>query len=78
MDCNMPEMNGYEATKIIKQKIKEKEFPQMIIIATTAYVFNEGIMDIYEVGMDGYLSKPLTQAKIRQTILKYLINVIKL
>ena len=42
----MPEMDGFEATKIIRKKIIKKEFPSMIIIATTAYVFNEKIQNV--------------------------------
>ena len=43
MDLNMPVMDGFEATKEIKQSIKEGKYPPMVIVAATAYAFNEKI-----------------------------------
>ena len=36
MDLNMPVMNGFEATKIIKRKITEEIYPKIAIVAATA------------------------------------------
>ncbi len=71
MDCNMPVMDGYEASTVIKQKIHQKEFPPMIICAATAYAFNENIKKVYDAGMDEYLSKPLDVDKVRAMVDKY-------
>jgi len=43
MDCNMPVMNGYTASKIIKKKIKDQIYPPMLIIAVTAYALDTKI-----------------------------------
>ena len=43
MDCNMPVMDGYEATRKIRKKIREKVYPEIAIVAATAYVFNEKV-----------------------------------
>ena len=65
MDINMPEMNGYEASNIIKKRIhEENRYPPMNIIACTAYAFNEEIIDIYGNGMDGYIEKPVDREKL--------------
>ena len=55
----MPVMDGYEATRIIKKKIKDNIYPPMIICAATAFVFNEKIQEVRDAGMDDYLPKPL-------------------
>jgi len=58
MDVQMPEMDGYEATK----RIRALKFPQaqtIRIIAMTANVFREDIERCLEAGMDNHLGKPL-------------------
>ena len=39
MDCNMPVLNGYQTASRIKKNIKENAWPEMRIVATTAYNF---------------------------------------
>jgi len=69
MDINMPEMNGDEATKIIRALDipKAKEIP---IVAMTADVFKEDIEKCLSVGMNDHISKPIVPkiiyAKIKQ------------
>ncbi|MFA5417895.1 MAG: response regulator [Bacteroidales bacterium] len=65
MDIKLPVMIGLEATKLIK-----KEFPEMIIIAQTAFTENEHIKFDRDAGFDGYLSKPFSKEQ--------LINMIKI
>jgi CheY-like chemotaxis protein len=38
MDCNMPLMSGYEATRILKDRIEKHELPNIHIVACTAGV----------------------------------------
>jgi len=75
MDCNMPVLDGYEASRRIKKRIASKEFPAMTIVAATAYAFNENIQKVFDAGMDDYLSKPLSLQKIRETVDRVLKGV---
>ena len=69
MDIQMPNMDGYEATKCIRhlQDIKKAEIP---IIAMTANAFQEDAEKCIAVGMNAHLAKPLDIEKVEQTICK--------
>lgn len=56
MDINMPEMDGYKATSIIRTMNKGKNVP---IIAVTAYALRGDREKCIEAGMDDYIKKPL-------------------
>lgn len=58
MDCHMPEMDGFEATRRIKQKYLNHNCPR--IIALTASTTTEDIKNCKESGMDDYIAKPIT------------------
>jgi CheY-like chemotaxis protein len=67
MDVKMPEMDGLEATRIIKL-LK----PDLPIIMQTAYAFNEDIAKAYAAGCSDYLSKPISTEKLNYIYDKYL------
>jgi len=56
MDVRMPEMNGLEATRIIRKRWPDSE---LAIIAITAYALEGDREKCLEAGMDGYISKPV-------------------
>jgi len=56
MDCQMPEMDGYEASRRIRQ---HRHHDRMWIIALTANAMQGDQAKCLEAGMDGYLAKPL-------------------
>lgn len=72
MDIQMPVMDGYEATKIIR-KLKRNDSLTVPILAMTADVFSEDIHAAKAAGMNGHLSKPLNSSIMMKEINK-LIN----
>jgi signal transduction histidine kinase/ligand-binding sensor domain-containing protein/DNA-binding response OmpR family regulator/HPt (histidine-containing phosphotransfer) domain-containing protein len=72
MDCHMPEMDGYEATTMIRSQ--EKLGDHIPIIAMTASALPEDRARCIRVGMDDYLAKPLNRDDLR-IILQRWLNV---
>ncbi|MCZ6617775.1 MAG: response regulator, partial [Gammaproteobacteria bacterium] len=72
MDCHMPEMDGFEATRRIRSLETESRLPRVPIIALTADV-RKGIEEECEsAGMDGYLSKPFSQKDLAAVLAEWL------
>jgi len=70
MDCQMPVMDGYESTRILKKKMKAGEINMCPIVALTANNRDEEHDKLCrEVGMDGHVAKPL-QVEELQYVLK--------
>lgn len=63
MDLNMPVMDGCDATRRIR-KLEDKQKADVIIIAMTAYAFDEDKQQAFDNGMDGYISKPIDIEKM--------------
>lgn len=69
MDMHMPEMDGIQATKIIRKlDNKSKDIP---IIALTANAYKEDKIKCIDVGMNDFMAKPLNKEDLRKIILKY-------
>ena len=71
MDCMMPEMDGFTATREIRKYEQQNNLPSTPIVALTASVLDQDIKKCTEVGMDDYLSKPLKKDKLYTMIEKY-------
>ncbi len=69
MDIQMPEMDGYEATRTIRQDPKFKSLP---IIAMTAHAMKGDEEKCIHAGMDGHVSKPIDQDKLFHTLWRLL------
>ena len=75
MDIQMPEMDGYEATRRIRAM--EKQIPdakRIPIVAMTANVFREDIEKCLEAGMDSHIGKPLDFQEVMEKLDKYLFK----
>ncbi|MBO6825561.1 MAG: response regulator [Sneathiella sp.] len=70
MDIRMPQMDGLEATRIIRETEKGKEIP---IIAVTAEAFEDQHKIITETGIQDIITKPFNPPQILETIEKYCI-----
>ena len=71
MDVQMPVMDGYTATKAIRQWESEKGARATPIIALTAYALKEEIQKSLEVGCTAHLAKPIKKATLIETISHY-------
>jgi PAS domain S-box-containing protein len=66
MDMRLPELDGFQATKIIKEN--KKNIP---IIAQTAHVLSEDREKCLQAGCDEYMSKPIKEAELLAILEKY-------
>ncbi|HIK28699.1 MAG: PAS domain-containing protein [Oscillatoriaceae bacterium SKW80] len=69
MDMRMPVMDGYEATKQIKSRLKEN---QTTIIALTASAFEEERKKILSAGCDDFISKPFKEELLLEKVRQHL------
>lgn len=67
MDLEMPEMDGFDAARIIRQRAAETGL-RVPIIALTAHVFEDVLNKCREAGMEGHIAKPYSLATLNQEI----------
>jgi CheY-like chemotaxis protein len=67
MDVQMPNMNGYEATKAIRALSNPKK-ADIPILAMTANAFEEDKREAYRCGMNGHLAKPINVPELMKAI----------
>jgi CheY-like chemotaxis protein/HPt (histidine-containing phosphotransfer) domain-containing protein len=72
MDCQMPVMDGYTATRVLRQRETETGSARVPVIAMTANAMAGDREKCLGAGMDDYLSKPLNRALLEQTLRKWL------
>lgn len=71
MDCQMPEMNGFEATNAIR-KLDALTGRHTPIVALTAHAMSQDRDDCLAAGMDDYISKPVTSKKLGEILNRWL------
>ena len=69
MDISMPEMDGREATRAIRDLEQIRGLPQVPVVALTAHAMEGDSESIFAAGVDHYLTKPLKKAAIAERIL---------
>jgi len=72
MDENMPELNGIEAMKLIREYQKEKDILITPIIALTASVLETDKEKFTNAGMDGFVGKPIDTAQLESELARFL------
>ncbi len=70
MDCEMPEMNGFDATRGIRELERERG-SRVPIIAMTSYAMAGDEERCAESGMDDYLTKPIDPAQLAETVSRW-------
>jgi len=63
MDITMPDMNGIEATRLIRER-----FPEALIVMVTSHGQEKMVLDALQAGAKGYVLKPFRQEKLQETI----------
>ena len=71
MDVQMPEMNGYDATRAIRS-LERKDAGNIPIIAMTANAFAEDVKDALDAGMDAHIAKPIDMELLKKTLHQYI------
>ncbi|MFZ0931433.1 MAG: response regulator [Syntrophobacteraceae bacterium] len=75
MDCQMPEMDGYEATRQIRKTEAESgSATRITIVALTAHAMKGAQEQCLAAGMDGYMSKPFTLRQMQDTVERWLLS----
>jgi CheY-like chemotaxis protein len=72
MDCQMPEMDGYDAAAAIRRAEKERGRPRLPIVALTAHAATADRDRCFAAGMDDYLSKPVSAEQVRAVVHRWM------
>lgn len=71
MDCEMPVMDGYAATRLLRERERQLQLAQIPIIALTAHTLNGAREKCLASGMSDYLCKPISLADIKSMVAKW-------
>ena len=74
MDCMMPVVDGYEATRVIRKIEKENKMARTTIIALTANATDADREKCLKAGMDDFIGKPIKREIVEAKIGEYLIK----
>ena len=72
MDCQMPGMDGYEASRAIRDRELAADGPRLPIVAVTAYAMKGDRDECLKAGMDDYLPKPFSLERLEEVLRRWL------
>lgn len=72
MDCQMPDVDGYEACRLIRSGSEPVLNPAIPVIAVTAYAMTGDRERCLSAGMNDYVTKPIRPVKLRDTVQRWL------
>ncbi|MBU6234728.1 MAG: response regulator [Alphaproteobacteria bacterium] len=78
MDCQMPVMDGYEATGAIRAREASMGLARLPIVAFTAYAMKGDAKKCMDAGMDGYLSKPVSKDAMLAMLSRWLGDAVQM
>jgi PAS domain S-box-containing protein len=73
MDCQMPEMDGFEATRAVRQKESAAKSPSIPIIAMTASAMQADREKCLLAGMSDFIAKPVQSEELAEMLAKWLV-----
>jgi CheY-like chemotaxis protein len=72
MDCHMPEMDGFEATREIRGRERSETGKRVPIVALTANAMAQDREECLNAGMDDHLSKPFTMQTLQDMLRRWM------
>lgn len=72
MDCMMPNKDGFEATKEIREHEKKNKLSKTPILALTASIVDDDIQKCFDSGMDAFIPKPVKKEKLLNEMSRFL------
>jgi len=72
MDCQMPVMDGFEATRRIRRWESAQSWRRTPVIAFTAGVFSQDRQNCVDAGMDDFLPKPVNAAALQEMLVRWI------
>jgi CheY-like chemotaxis protein len=73
LDCQMPEMDGFEACRLVRAFEREQGLARAPVVALTANVFQQDREQCREAGMDAFLGKPFSDQELHHILAAYAI-----